>query len=252
MPKYRSMGLTWARLQEIVATNDKQRFALTREGDDPDPSQPSAGWLIRASQGHSIPIQGEDLGLERLTSPGICVHGTFYAFYEAILQSGGLKRMNRVHIHLSSLQDFQQPGGGGPISGMRGDAELVVVVDGDLAARQGIVFWKSANGVVLTTGNGEGCLPLSCVLRIEDRGGVRGASGEGLGVLWEGGRRVRELPEKLSSRRSPRGKTGPGGGRGGGGSGRGDRGGRPQIHTASRGDDGSGIAGGPAIDAGDL
>lgn len=248
---YRNVGLTWARLQEIVATNDKQRFALTREGDDdPDPSQPSAGWLIRASQGHSIPIQGEDLGLERLTSPGICVHGTYYAFYEAILQSGGLKRMDRVHIHLSSLKDFQQPGGEGPISGMRYDAELVVVVDGDLAARQGIVFWKSANGVVLTTGDSEGCLPLSYVLRIQDRGGVGDAGGEGLGVLWEGGRRVRELPEELSSRRPPRGKPGLGRGRGGGGSG-----GKRRVHPASRGSDGdggSGIAGGPPIDAGDL
>ena len=197
MQKFKSLNLTLALLQTIVTSNDKQRFTLTPQGE---------GWVIRANQGHSLAISSEDLQLEPV-QPGLCVHGTFYAFYDAILASGALKRMGRTHIHLSPLHAFEA---GGVVSGMRGDAELLFVVDAGRAAREGgCRFWRSENGVVLTEGDGEGGLRLEFVVRVEDRRG-------GLGVLWEGGRVVKELPEELRSRQAPRGKgfvKGGGGGR---------------------------------------
>jgi 2'-phosphotransferase len=55
--------------------------------------------------------------------PDIVVHGTFFAFYQPIVDSGGLKKMNRNHIHFSTgLPEEKQ----GVISGMRGDADSLV------------------------------------------------------------------------------------------------------------------------------
>ncbi|KAF8251839.1 hypothetical protein K440DRAFT_578693, partial [Wilcoxina mikolae CBS 423.85] len=188
MNKFKSLQLTVPLLESIVSSNDKQRFTLL-------PS--SSGLMIRASQGHSIPISSEALQLESLPDPGICVHGTFYAFYEKILESGGLKRMGRMHVHFSTLEGWEK---GGTVSGMRKDAEVVVVVDAGKAVREGgLRFWRSSNGVVLTEGDERGVVGLEWVVRIEDRKTE-------LGVLWENGKVVKELPEKLRNRQAPRGK----------------------------------------------
>ncbi|MET1076172.1 MAG: RNA 2'-phosphotransferase, partial [Umezawaea sp.] len=77
-------GTTREQLMEVVARNDKQRFAV--EGD-----------RIRASQGHSIPV---DLGLPVSEPPPVLYHGTVGNSLPAIHQDG-LKPMNRHDVHLS-------------------------------------------------------------------------------------------------------------------------------------------------------
>jgi putative RNA 2'-phosphotransferase len=71
---------------EVVATSDKQRFAL----DD-------TGQRIRANQGHSIDI---DLGLEPREPPPVLFHGTAEGNLAGI-RAEGLKPGRRQHVHLS-------------------------------------------------------------------------------------------------------------------------------------------------------
>ncbi|RPB15392.1 hypothetical protein P167DRAFT_542953 [Morchella conica CCBAS932] len=192
MPKFKKLGLTFPRLQQIVKDNDKQRYTLVlastvQPADGPvipaaaggeaaaeivaglsiteapssaaateaaasDPSQ----YLIRANQGHSISLSSESLQLTPLdpATLSVAVHGTFYGAYEAIVASGHLSRMGRNHIHLAAAET-------GVISGMRADAEVLVFVDVVRAVEEGgLSFWMSANGVVLTEGDEKGCLDL--------------------------------------------------------------------------------------------
>ena len=73
-------------LEEIVATDDKQRYAFSCDKK-----------LIRASQGHSIEI---DLELQPATPPEFLYHGT--ALKSIIqIQREGLKPQKRQYVHLS-------------------------------------------------------------------------------------------------------------------------------------------------------
>jgi putative RNA 2'-phosphotransferase len=77
--------ITRAELEEVVERNDKKRFAFD-----------SSGTLIRAQQGHSVPV---DLLLEPVEPPAELYHGTPERNLEVILR-GGLQSMGRHHVHL--------------------------------------------------------------------------------------------------------------------------------------------------------
>ena len=62
--------LTLDLMKEVVATNDKKRFAFSEDGT-----------RIRASQGHSVVIE---LGLEPVTPPDVLFHGTATRFLDSI------------------------------------------------------------------------------------------------------------------------------------------------------------------------
>lgn len=81
------LPLDRAALDEIVATNDKQRYAY----DD-------AGRRIRARQGHSLDV---DLGLVPVEPPVRLYHGTATRHLHAI-QREGLRPGRRRHVHLST------------------------------------------------------------------------------------------------------------------------------------------------------
>ncbi|WP_306184492.1 RNA 2'-phosphotransferase [Streptomyces sp. MK5] len=114
-------------LDQVVATNDKQRFAI--EGD-----------RIRASQGHSIDI---DLGLPPATPPSYLYHGTVARSLEAI-RAEGLRPMNRHDVHLSPDRETATR------VGARRGRPVVLAVDASAMHRDGHVFHVSANGVWLT------------------------------------------------------------------------------------------------------
>jgi 2'-phosphotransferase len=96
---------------------------------------------------------------------------------------------------------------------------VLFYVDVGRARREGgVEFWISENGVVLTAGDELGRLGLEFVERVVSKS---------LGVLWEGGSVVKELPQEVRGGRMPVGKGHVKMGRGGGGKGgRGRRGGR--------------------------
>lgn len=127
-------------VRSVVASNDKQRFSL-REG--------RHGLEIRANQGHSMSLNVEMKRLGVETAPQLAVHGTYWDAWKQIRVSG-LSRMARSHIHLAR----DMPGASGVVSGMRSSCKVLIWVDVHAAIRDGITFYESANGVILTEGIG--------------------------------------------------------------------------------------------------
>ncbi|KAJ0143724.1 tRNA 2'-phosphotransferase 1, partial [Colletotrichum tanaceti] len=218
----RSLQVTFSDIQAAVSTSDKQRFALkaneaTNPSLDETSTEPSH-WLIRANQGHSIKLDSAALltpvTLEAGNVPEIVVHGTYFAFWRAIEESGGLSRMGRNHVHFATGLPGDERG---VVSGMRRDAEVLVYVDVEKALREEgeMRWWVSENGVVLTEGDAEGRVPTRLFREVRARD-----EAAGVGVLWRDGEKVGELPEGLRMRAPP------GKGRGGGRGGHGGRGGQ--------------------------
>ena len=77
-------------LEQIVQSDEKQQYSF----DD-------TKTLIRANQGHSIPV---DVELPKVIPPEILYHGTGEKFVASIKQKG-LLPMSRLYIHLSADVD---------------------------------------------------------------------------------------------------------------------------------------------------
>lgn len=121
--------LTRPELEQLVKQNDKQRFALSADGQ-----------RIRASQGHSVSV---DLGLPSGQPPRILFHGTVAKFLDSIL-THGLRPEERHHVHLSADRNTAFK-----VGSRRGRA-VILEVDAVGMASQGHTFYLSANGVWLT------------------------------------------------------------------------------------------------------
>lgn len=80
-------GFTLEVLQDIVNTNNKQRYEFSSDMQ-----------YIRARQGHSIHV---DVELDECVPPSVLYHGTAEHFVDDILKDG-LKPQSRIHVHLSS------------------------------------------------------------------------------------------------------------------------------------------------------
>ncbi len=121
--------VTTDELEEIVATNNKQRFAYN---DDHS--------LIRAHQGHSVSV---NLNFEARQPPDVLYHGTVIAALEAIA-AGGLQKMSRQHVHLSADIPTAEK------VGMRRGKPVILTVNSGEMFRDGCLFYQSENGVWLT------------------------------------------------------------------------------------------------------
>ena len=122
------LPLSRAELEQLVSSSDKQRFALD-----------ASGTRIRASQGHSVPV---DLGLDEAPPPPELFHGTVEKFLPAIRVSG-LTRQSRHHVHLSPDVATART-----VGSRRGRAVLLHV-DAAAMGAAGQVFYRSGNGVWL-------------------------------------------------------------------------------------------------------
>jgi putative RNA 2'-phosphotransferase len=116
-------------LQQIVATNNKKRFAFNE-----DQTQ------IRASQGHSV---GVSLDYHPTIPPAVLYHGTAEKNLPSILQHG-LKKQSRHHVHLSADKETAVN------VGRRHGKPVVLEVKAADMHRDGCQFFVSANGVWLT------------------------------------------------------------------------------------------------------
>jgi len=128
MCKNHSFPISRIELNEVVAKNDKKRFAFD-----------STGTLIRANQGHSVEI---DLQLEPAIPPDVLYHGTGHGAVAAILREG-LRKMSRHHVHLS--QDIVTA----KKVGARHGLPVVFTVDSAAMHEAGYTFYCSENGVWL-------------------------------------------------------------------------------------------------------
>jgi putative RNA 2'-phosphotransferase len=118
-----------AALEEIVATNNKQRYSFSEDK-----------WLIRANQGHSIPV---DVELPEVSPPDVLWHGTGEKFVPSILQQGIL-RMNRLYVHLSPDRDTARN------VGRRHGKPVLLKINCRQMSEDGYIFYRSVNGVWLT------------------------------------------------------------------------------------------------------
>ncbi|KZT59480.1 phosphotransferase KptA/Tpt1 [Calocera cornea HHB12733] len=168
-------GVTFSVLEELVKNNDKQRYQLifepekTVEPGDTELKPTDGTWWIRASQGHSLKV--EELELREIKSAEelpVAVHGTARQTWPAI-EKTGLSRMARNHIHLATGKLGEE----GVISGVAAHAKhgVLIYIDVPQAMAEGIKFYMSANGVVLSEGNTDGVLEKKYFKRVETADG---------------------------------------------------------------------------------
>ena len=116
-------------LEEIVRTDEKQRYSFNEDRT-----------LIRANQGHSIPV---DVELDEVAPPEELWHGTATK-YEASIDAQGLIPKSRLYVHLSRDRETAVK-----VGQRHGKPVLYIVKAGEMS-RDGYKFYLSKNGVWLT------------------------------------------------------------------------------------------------------
>ena len=117
-------------LEEIVRTDCKQRYSFNEDKT-----------LIRANQGHSVPV---DVELKEKKPPEFLYHGTADRFIKAIMEEG-LKPMSRLYVHLS--KDIETANK----VGKRHWKPVIMKVYSGQMYQDGIKFYLSENGVWLVS-----------------------------------------------------------------------------------------------------
>lgn len=121
-------SLSMEELEDVVATNNKKRFAFNANKT-----------MIRANQGHSVNI---DLALQPKEPPRYLYHGTVEKFITSI-QEKGLIKGTRQHVHLSDDKETAIN-----VGSRRGKPIILTIRSGEMHA-QGFTFYQSENGVWL-------------------------------------------------------------------------------------------------------
>ncbi|MFT3718884.1 RNA 2'-phosphotransferase [Pseudorhodoferax sp.] len=119
-----------ALIEQVVATSDKKRFALSPDGSS-----------IRAVQGHSTARVA--IRFAEKVPPATLYHGTAERFLESIRREG-LKPGERQYVHLS--EDVETA----TAVGQRYGKPVALVVEAEAMHRQGLGFHQAENGVWLT------------------------------------------------------------------------------------------------------
>ena len=115
-------------LEEIVRTDSKGRYSFNEDKT-----------LIRANQGHSVPV---DVELEQLMPPDVLWHGTAQKYVDSI-EKIGLIPKGRLYVHLSA--DYETA----VKVGQRHGKPVVYQIDAKRMAEDGYAFFRSVNGVWL-------------------------------------------------------------------------------------------------------
>ena len=118
-------------LEEIVRTDEKQRYSFNEDKT-----------LIRANQGHSIPV---DVELEELVPPEILWHGTGEKYVTSIDKQGLIPK-SRLYVHLSKDEETAIN------VGSRHGKPVIYLVSAKKMYEDGYKFYRSVNGVWLTKG----------------------------------------------------------------------------------------------------
>lgn len=116
-------------LEEIVRTDEKQRYSF----DD-------THTLVRANQGHSIPV---DVELEQVEPPRYLYHGTATKYMDSIWKNG-LVAKSRLYVHLSGDQNTAYA------VGKRHGKPVIYRVRARSMHDREFIFYRSENGVWLT------------------------------------------------------------------------------------------------------
>ncbi|AWU76817.1 hypothetical protein CAS74_000754 [Pichia kudriavzevii] len=160
-------------IMRIVETNSKKRFKLKQTG--------AHSYHICALQGHSIPSiaygQSENLAPIVDTWPKFIVHGTYVEKLPLIIESGGLSKMSRNHIHFTFaipakfakyVSNSDDDIGGTVISGIRSSCNCLIVMDVEKLKGSNLPFFQSKNGVILSPGDQNGFISTDFIEKIID------------------------------------------------------------------------------------
>ena len=116
-------------LEGIVATDNKQRYTFNENHT-----------LIRANQGHSIPV---DVELKKVVPPEILYHGSAEKYVKSIDEQGLIPK-SRIYVHLSKYYETAVN------VGKRHGNPVVYKIKSGLMSQDRIEFFLSENGVWLT------------------------------------------------------------------------------------------------------
>ena len=116
-------------LEEIVATDEKQRYSFNEDKTK-----------IRANQGHSVNV---DVELEEVEPPTYLYHGTATKYIDSIWKDGLISK-SRLYVHLSADTETATN------VCERHGKPVVLRIRSKCMHLQGYKFYKSQNGVWLT------------------------------------------------------------------------------------------------------
>ena len=116
-------------LERIVAEDEKQRYSFNEDKT-----------LIRANQGHSIPV---DVELPEMVPPDVLYHGTGVKYKESIDKQGLIPK-SRLYVHLSGDIETAKK------VGQRHGKPVIYIIDTAAMHADGHRFFRSVNGVWLT------------------------------------------------------------------------------------------------------
>lgn len=116
-------------LEQIVAEDEKQRYSFNEDKT-----------MIRANQGHSIPV---DVELEEKQPPEILYHGTGEKYVSSINEQGLIPK-SRLYVHLSKDEETAVK------VGQRHGKPVIYKVKSGEMYNDGYKFFRSVNGVWLT------------------------------------------------------------------------------------------------------
>uniref|UniRef100_A0A1X7VGV5 2'-phosphotransferase n=2 Tax=Amphimedon queenslandica TaxID=400682 RepID=A0A1X7VGV5_AMPQE len=154
----RKNGYSVSDVQRVVANYPKQRFSLRSKPNDDGKLQ------ICANQGHSLEVKGLDLvPILRPEEAPVVVHGTYRRAWEQIKKQG-LSKMSRNHVHFAA----GLPGEDGVISGMRSSCQILIYIDMKKALEGGLLFYRSANNVILCSGDENGFISTKYFEKVYD------------------------------------------------------------------------------------
>ena len=125
----RTHPLDMAALELIVAEDEKQRYSFNEDKT-----------LIRANQGHSIPV---DVELDEKEPPEVLYHGTGEKYVSSIDRQGLIPK-SRLYVHLSRDEETAAK-----VGSRHGKPVIYKVKSGEMY-RDGYKFFCSVNGVWLT------------------------------------------------------------------------------------------------------
>ena len=120
--------LTMEDLERIVDEDEKQRYSFNEDKT-----------LIRANQGHSVPV---DVELEQVEPPEFLYHGTATKYEESIDREGLIPK-SRLYVHLSGAEETARK------VGIRHGKPVIYRIRSGEMHRDGYVFFRSVNGVWL-------------------------------------------------------------------------------------------------------
>lgn len=124
-----SAGFTLKELEEIVETDNKQRYTFN-----------GTGKKMRANQGHSL--KEVEIDFDEIVPPEFLYHGTVQKYVDSIMKTG-LQKQSRNYLHLS--KDIETASN----VGSRRGTPIILKIHALDMHKTGHVFYISKNGVYL-------------------------------------------------------------------------------------------------------